>query len=161
MNRHIRGAVIALIFAISARATDRVLLPPLLVQNHNPSDPHTRFTLINDRFHAAYGDDEIRLGIGRTTIHLRFAGANPALTVEAMGPVPGRVNLLKGNDPADWATDLQIYSGVVYRNLYPGIDMTWRPHAGGAKTEFLVAPGADVTAIRMIYSGVKHIHVDQ
>ncbi len=56
------------------------------------------------------------------------------------GPAPGRVNYLLGNDPAEWQTGLRTYERVVYRNLWPGVDMVFHGQNGRLKYEFLVRP---------------------
>ena len=45
-------------------------------------------------------------------------------------PGPGRVNYLLGNDPARWHTSLPTYERVVYRDLWPGVDMRLRGQSG-------------------------------
>lgn len=67
------------------------------------------------------------------------------------------VNFFRGNDPAKWRRDLPTYAGVVYENLWSGID--WHV-AGKGKTlkyEFVVKPGADPRQIKLAYQGVERL----
>jgi hypothetical protein len=55
--------------------------------------------------------------------------------------------------------DIPSYSSVVYRGLYPGIDMVWRVSGGHLKSEFVAAAGADPRIIRIAYSGAQGLEV--
>jgi hypothetical protein len=95
----------------------------------------------------------------RAVVRVRFVGANPAPAIAALDPLPGRVNFLRGNDPRRWVTDLPAYAGVVYRDVYPGIDVHYRGEGGGLKSEFHVAPGADPGRIRLAYLGAEEVRL--
>src|SRR6188508_915607 len=69
---------------------------------------------------------------------LRFLGSDRNVAIRGEGPGPGRVNYLLGNDPAKWRTGLRTYERVVYRNLWPGVDMVFAGQNGTLKYEFLV-----------------------
>ena len=51
------------------------------------------------------------------------------------------------------------FNGVVYQNVNQGIDRVFKGTEGQLKSEFLVAPFADSSQIRMNYSGVKDIRL--
>ncbi len=70
------------------------------------------------------------------------------------------MNYLAGNDPANWHTGLSTYGEVVYKGLWPGIDMAFRGRAGTLTYEFLVQPGARVKDIRLAYVGAKKLSLD-
>ncbi len=61
-----------------------------------------------------------------------------------------KVNFFLG--AAAWKTDVPTYAKVVYRDLYPGIDMIYGGTGRQVKSEFLVAAGADPSLIRLEYS---------
>jgi hypothetical protein len=95
----------------------------------------------------------------RAVVRVRFVGANPSPAIAALDPLPGRVNFLRGNDPRRWVTDLPAYGGLVYRDVYPGIDLSYRAERGGLKSEFRVAPGADPGRIRLAYLGAEGVRL--
>ena len=64
---------------------------------------------------------------------LRFLGSNRNVAIGGERPGAGRVNYLLGNDPAKWHTGLRTYERVVYRNLWPGMDMVFRGTEGQAE----------------------------
>jgi hypothetical protein len=105
----------------------------------------------------------IALAKGKKSValHLAFLGANPEPRIEGRQLGTGRVNYLIGNDPAKWRTNVPTYGQVVYRDLWPGIDMLFRGGAGRLKYEFLLRPGAKVADIRLAYRGARGLSVNR
>ena len=68
-------------------------------------------------------------------LRLAFRGANPEPAIVGARPGPGRVNYLLGNDPARWHTNLPTYGEIVYRRLWPGVDL---PSAARRKAQIRV-----------------------
>ncbi|MFH1372532.1 MAG: SBBP repeat-containing protein [bacterium] len=68
-------------------------------------------------------------------------------------------NYFIGEDPQHWCTRVPAYREVVYNDLYPGIDLRYYTDHGGLEYDFLVAPGADVSRIRIQYRGIKSLAV--
>ncbi len=102
-------------------------------------------------------------------IQVRFDGANAHAQVGGVERIPGAANFLLGDDAARWSTGIPIYRNIVYRDLYPGIDMNYGGgHMDGdrvnndrrIKSEFVVAPGADANQIRLEYEGADRVWTD-
>jgi len=51
-------------------------------------------------------------------------------------------------------THVPSYGKIVYENLWNGIDLVYTAASGGIKYEFIVHPGADISNIKLVYSGV-------
>jgi Beta-propeller repeat len=66
-----------------------------------------------------------------------------------------------GDDPARWRTGLRTYGRVVYRELWPGIDLAFDGRGGKLKYEFLVRPGARVGDIGLAYRGARRLSIDR
>ncbi len=96
----------------------------------------------------------------RTPVHLRFVEANPTPEIIATNPLPGIVNYFIGNDPAKWQTHIPTYGQIIYRDLWPGIDMAYEGRAGTLKSTFTVAPGADPSQIQLTYPEADSLSVD-
>jgi hypothetical protein len=101
----------------------------------------------------------LSLGEGRRgyALALRFLGSNPEVRLVGGRRGPGRVNYLFGRDPAGWRTDFPTYGELVYRELWPGIDLVFRGAAGRLKYEFRLRPGADPERIRLAYAGASRV----
>ncbi len=83
----------------------------------------------------------------------RFVGADPGVRIEAGDALPGKINLLLGQDSQRWQIGLPHYESIRYRELYPGIDWVLRIEDGQPQGHFVVAPGADVSRLRWRYEG--------
>ncbi len=105
--------------------------------------------------------------LGRSSVmHLRFEGANPTPEMVGADRLPGAVNYFIGDDPSRWRTNLPTYGGIIYQELYPGIDLHYEGRIGTAgqasllKGTYTVAPGADPTRIRWHYAGAASVRLD-
>ncbi|HVN62992.1 MAG TPA: hypothetical protein VMT58_00030, partial [Candidatus Binataceae bacterium] len=56
---------------------------------------------------------------------MRLIGANPHPTIEGVDALPGKANYFIGNDPKQWHRDVPMYAKVMYRDIYPGIDLVF------------------------------------
>ena len=52
------------------------------------------------------------------------------------------------------------YASLVYRELYPGIDLHYEGHTGSLKGTYIVAPGRDPAQIRWRYEGTADVQVN-
>jgi hypothetical protein len=91
---------------------------------------------------------------------LRFLGANRNVAIHADHLGKGRVNYLLGSDPAKWRTGLRTFERVVYRELWPGIDLALHGRSGKLKYELLVRPRALIGKIRLAYRGARRLSLD-
>jgi hypothetical protein len=108
--------------------------------------------LSSQRFEELFGS-----GRHAVTLALRFVGASPSVVVEGTGPVAARHAFYRGADPAAWVSDAPAFGSLVYRGLYPGIDVVVRPHGGGLEYDVHVAPGADLSAFRVAVEGADEL----
>jgi hypothetical protein len=88
----------------------------------------------------------------RWTVKLDFIGARKNVRPVGEAPTPTLISYFKG--PKDqWKSGLETYSRVVYRDLWPGIDLAYSGAENEVKYEFTVKPGADPTLIKWVYRG--------
>lgn len=88
-----------------------------------------------------------------------FLGANPNPEVTGHDPLQGIHNYFLGNDPSRWASRVQRFSRVRYRELYQGINLVLQQDEVLFKYEFHCAPGSDPSNIRLSYNGVENIRL--
>ncbi|MBN1260334.1 MAG: SBBP repeat-containing protein, partial [Anaerolineae bacterium] len=91
------------------------------------------------------------------TISLEFEGALPSPTLGGLDLMRGVINDFRGNDSAEWHANIPTYAGILYQDLYPGIDLVYRGTQGVLKSEFIVQPGVDPAMIRMHYQGLESL----
>ena len=93
-------------------------------------------------------------------LYLRFIGADPTIP-EGQVESAGKVSYFIGNDSSQWHTGLPMYEEIIYRNLWPNIDLIFREQGGELKYEFIAHPGADIKSIGLAYSGVDDLAMDE
>lgn len=74
--------------------------------------------------------------------------------------LPGEVNNLIGNDPAKWRTHTHTYGEVRYQDVYPGIDLLYYGTQRHLDYDFILAPYADPSAIRLAFEGTDRVELD-
>jgi hypothetical protein len=89
------------------------------------------------------------------TLGLVFLGANTGVLPAARDSLGGTVNYLEGNDAATWRTGISTYAEVVYRGVWPGIDVAVSGKTGTLKYAFVVRARARVSDIRLAYRGIQ------
>ena len=82
-----------------------------------------------------------------TTVGLELLDASEHPQLSAVGELPGKANYLRSSDPATWITGVPTYAGVLYRNVYRGIDVVFHGAGNRLEYDFTVAPGADASQI--------------
>jgi len=136
--------------------------PLAFVENQGQTDARVRFYAQGPRAMFHITTDEVRMSLLQhagpshtrgVVLGLRFLGGNPHVAIEGNRRTPGVFNYLHGNDPAGWHTSVPSYGEIVYRDLWPAIDLKLRDEHGSLKYEFVVRPGAKVSDIRMAYTG--------
>jgi hypothetical protein len=89
-------------------------------------------------------------------VRMKLLGGNAQARVAALDELPGKVNYFIGNDPKKWRTNVPTYAKVKYQGVYPGIDLVYYGNQGGRlEYDFVVAPGADASAIALDVAAVS------
>jgi hypothetical protein len=139
-------------------------LPLSFVPNRGQADKAVLYAANAGSFAVQFTRTEARFAFSRDqrghVRRLRFVGANAAATVVGSRPATGTVNYLLGSDPAKWHTGLPTFGEVIYRDLWPGIDLAFRGEGGTLKYEFYAKPGADRSAIRLSYVSADGLPID-
>ena len=72
---------------------------------------------------------------------------------------PGIASYFQGR-PDQWHTGLPTFQRIVYRNVWPGIDVVYAGRASRLEYTFVVHPGADPMDIAMAYRGASSVAID-
>ncbi|TLY27567.1 MAG: hypothetical protein E6K63_10590 [Nitrospirae bacterium] len=88
----------------------------------------------------------------RWAVKLDFLGANSGIRPIAQNPTPAVISYFKG-PREQWKVGLRTYGSLVYRELWPGIDLVFTGTATRLKYSFLLQPGADPARIKLAYRG--------
>lgn len=96
-----------------------------------------------------------------TALRMQFENANPNPQISAADKLSGKVNYYIGNDPSKWHVGVPTYSHVKYSQVYPGVDLVFYGNQRKLEYDFVVAPGADPSAIRMNLAGARRLHLSK
>jgi len=96
------------------------------------------------------------LPVHRWTVKLDFLGANPEVHPVGQDPTQTIFSYFRGS-PDQWHAGIPTYRRIVYRDLWPGIDLIFSATGSHIKYELLVRPGADPDQIRLAYRGATEV----
>jgi len=95
------------------------------------------------------------------TLHFKFLGANPSARAVGSGELPGKVNYLLGNDPAQWRSGVAMFAQVRVEEIFPGVTLVYYGNQQRLEYDFVVAPQADPRPIAIQFAGADQIRVDE
>ena len=84
---------------------------------------------------------------GRWVLKQDFIGADFKMP-RAEDPTPTTMSYFKG-PRTQWKAGLKTFNTIAYRDLWPGIDLSYSGRVNELKHSFVVRPGADPSRIRM------------
>jgi hypothetical protein len=96
-------------------------------------------------------------GRENAVLGLRLAGGNGHSCVTGVDRQATTSNYFIGNDPSRWHTAVAHYAQVHVEDVYPGVDMVYRGNQRQLEYDFVVAPGADLAQIRLVFRGAESI----
>jgi hypothetical protein len=139
-------------------------LPLSFIRNAGQENSRIRYYAYGRNLSASFSPAGAMLAFLRGhrgfALQLAFLGARQDLEPVGNDKTAAKVNYLLGRNRAKWRTGLPTFARIVYRNVWPGIDVAFRGAAGRLEYELLVRPGADVSDIRLTYRGAQGVAVD-
>jgi hypothetical protein len=95
-----------------------------------------------------------------SSVRIRLEGANPDSQASGVEQLPGKTNYFIGKDSSKWRRNVPTFTGVKFRETYPGVDLIYRGAEGRIEYDFAVAPGADPGRIRLRVDGADGLSLD-
>ena len=93
-------------------------------------------------------------------LKLDFVGARAGgVRPEGEAQTEAVFSYFKGH-PSKWIRGLKSYSRVVYRDLWPGIDLVYAGTVNRMKYSFVVRPGADPNQIKLAWRGASEVKLN-
>ncbi|HUI53566.1 MAG TPA: SBBP repeat-containing protein, partial [Bryobacteraceae bacterium] len=145
--------------AALAAGSGQSAIPLFFIANHGQAPRPVQFMAKASGLTAYFLRDEVLWRSPGTSVYVRFEGAAPS-AVEGAEPLATKANFLTGSSD-QWRLQVPVFGQVVYRDLYPGIDMIYRGCGHDLKSEFVVAPGADPTRIRFRYENAGRLRIEE
>ncbi len=92
-------------------------------------------------------------------IRQSFIETSQNVLVTANKELQAKANYFIGDDPDEWKKNIPLFSEVIYKDLYPGIDLTLYGDGGGLRYKYLVQANADVSSILTSFEGIDEVVV--
>lgn len=158
-----QNARLALLFllpiaAMRADEITRSRIPLLFVENRGQAPSDVQFTTATSGSSVSFLSGAVEFHLREGTVRITFQGARIGVDPEC-GPAAGKANFLIGAS-SNWVVGAPLCRSVIYRNVYPGIDVLYGANGRSLKSEFILRPGADPAQIRVQYSGGGKVQLD-
>ncbi|MCP4217993.1 MAG: hypothetical protein GY765_25340 [bacterium] len=92
---------------------------------------------------------------------LNFLGASPNPEVVSLGEASLKVNYFRDKDPSKWRENVPTSAAVLYKELYPHVDLKVYGIEKEIEYDWVVKPGGNVESIRLDYAHVKGTRLDE
>ena len=132
-------------------------LPLSFMPTGNQTTPFTAYGMGGS---IAFHPSAVTLARPGARLQVEFIGANPATAVLPVERLSGVFNRHIGTDRTQWRDNIPSYAALVYRELFPGIDLRYDGHIGQLKGTYTVAPHASPANLRWSYAGAEHVALD-
>jgi hypothetical protein len=138
-------------------------LPIAFEPNVKQVDTRYQFLTHQNGFFMGFLDHSIELRLATKTgnadvLGISFEGSQTS-TVSAEQVLPGRMNYLRGSGPAAFHRNIPTYARVRYSFLYPGTDLIFYGNGSRLEHDFVLAPGADSSAIALRFTGMRNLQL--
>jgi Ca2+-binding RTX toxin-like protein len=137
-------------------------LPTPFVENRGQVDKRAIFHVQRSNTSIAFTETGLAVTLAgrqgasqRWGLRQDFLGARPARPI-GQRRLDGVVSYFTGS-PDRWKSNVPTYGGVVYKNLWPGIDLAYAGSSGSVKYELRLDPGADPSDIRLRWRGATEV----
>ena len=170
MTSRVISLVCVIVSSLSAYAVPPKAAPsygnlsPSFEVNRGQTDARVKFVSRGAGYTIFLTSNEAVLSLTRGTqrraVTMGVTGSNPASVVTGIHALPGKSNYFIGNDPGKWRTNIPSYSEVLYRKVYPNIDLLYHANQRQLEFDFRVAPHADPNIIELSFEGSNAVRLD-
>ena len=101
-------------------------MPLVFIQNNGQFEDNVSYqTRSTDQVITVFDDGmEFSQNPGNSSVFMFLNGSNPDEKIIGLNPLNGTANFYYGTDPSAWVTGAVLTSGVMYEDVYPGIDFS-------------------------------------
>ncbi|MEO8024955.1 MAG: SBBP repeat-containing protein [Bryobacteraceae bacterium] len=89
----------------------------------------------------------------------RFEGADPRAVMQPEEKLAGRASSLIGSASSKWTIDAPTWRRLRVKNLYPNIDLVYYGNHRQLEFDFVLAPGAEPSRIRMTFESAASVRI--
>ncbi|QQS48740.1 MAG: SBBP repeat-containing protein [Acidobacteriota bacterium] len=94
-------------------------------------------------------------------IEWELVGGNTKARGKGLEKNPGSVSYFIGGDRSKWRTGVESWGRISYEEVYPGIDLTFYGTQEQLEYDFTLEPGSSPERIRLAWTGIDRILIDE
>lgn len=128
-------------------------LPLRFEANVGQLHPSVKFHARSAAYQLFLTESESVVALRTGAVRMSLAGANAHPVMEGVDEFAARATFLTGRDKSLWKEGVSQFAKVRYKGVYPGIDVLYYGKDRSVEHDFIVAPGADISRIRLKFSG--------
>ena len=140
-------------------------LPLRFEQNSGQTDARVKFLARGKGYTLFLTGEEAVLKLQKpgqsAVLRMELAGANRSPQIVAQNELAGKSNYFVSENPNRWKTDVPNFSGVRYKEVYPGIDQIFYGNGRQLEYDFVVAPETDYRQIAIDFTGAENLEINQ
>ncbi len=94
-------------------------------------------------------------------VRMSFAGLDRDPELQGLELQATKSNYFIGRNPAQWRTNIANYSGVEYRDIYPGISLVLSGAPSYLNARLIILPGANPATFRIGFEGADALQISR
>jgi uncharacterized protein (TIGR03437 family) len=131
----------------------RLLAFPLWFEpNQGQAHPSVQFLVRTSQGYVYLGQNQMAVQVNGKPVHMSLERANGAAQGILEEPLGAISSYFSGQTEKDWHTGIPHYARVLYRSVYPGIDLIYYANGSDLEYDFRLKPNADPSAIRLAFN---------
>jgi len=147
--------------ALAATAPNLQSLPLRFEPNRGQAGQTAAFAARSNRMALSLRADGAMVAFRNgEAISMMLEGADAKAPMVGEQPLEGAANYLLGSRREDWISGVPGYGRVRASNVYPGIDLVYYGNNGMIEYDFVVAPHANPSLIRLRFGGAAKLSLD-
>lgn len=146
-----------------SRAVASIAAPLFFEKNNGQTDARVQFLSRAGGYTLALTADEAMIAVGSKNpalLRVRLEGVNPKTTLAGDDKLPGTIYYADVTKTGA-LTPNEMFARVKYTDAYPGIDLVYHGSNRELEFDFVVAPQADPTQIRLSLTGADSVSIDR
>jgi hypothetical protein len=128
--------------------------------NRGQADPSVAFVARGTAYTVLLESHGNAIYCSPVPLNIEFMGGHTPSKIEGEQPLGSVTNYYGGANSDVWQPGVPHFERVRFRGIYPGIDLMWRSQGADLEYEFHADAGADLSRIRMRFTGATHVSVD-
>lgn len=94
-------------------------------------------------------------------LRINFEDSNKIPQIIGKNEFNCKINYFKGNNKSEWKSCIPIYEKLLYKEVYPGIDLLYYGKQNNMKLEFIVQPNKSIDCIKLNLEGSDKVDIDE